>query len=67
MTSLIRKERGELNILEKEVVDSISKHEILSENIEIDIEKKLSFSQRIADNIQNLSEVEHSFYFFLFS
>lgn len=50
LASLIRRETGELNRLEKEVVDAISKNKILSENIEIGIEKELTFGQRVADH-----------------
>lgn len=51
LASLIKKETGELSKLEKEVVDAISINQILSKNIEIDIDKKLSFGQKLADVI----------------
>lgn len=51
LTSLIDYEMGEINELEKEVIDAMTKNKLLSENIEADIEKKLTFSQRIADII----------------
>ncbi len=37
--------------LEKEVEEALDKHGILSENIEEEIEQKLTFSQRLSDNI----------------
>jgi len=51
LTSLLKKEEKALNILEKEVLDAISKNKFLSENIEIYIDKKLSFGQKLADII----------------
>lgn len=51
LSSLISKETGELNKLEREVLDAISKDEILSKNIEIDIDSKLTFGQKSADII----------------
>lgn len=48
---LITVEKGELNNLEKEVVTAISSNKILSENIEDDIEEKLTIGQRVADHI----------------
>lgn len=49
LTSLIKKETGELDKLEKEVLEAISKNKILSENIEMGIEKGLTFGQKLAD------------------
>lgn len=51
LSRLIRKEAGELNKLEREVVDAISKDEMLSKNIEIDIDDNLTFGQKAADVI----------------
>jgi len=51
LAQLIDDENGELNLLEKEVVVSISSNKILSENIEEEIEEKLTFGQKIADQI----------------
>jgi uncharacterized membrane protein len=49
LKNLIKKEAGELNKLEEEVVEAISKNKILSENIEIGIDKELTFGQNLAD------------------
>ena len=49
--SLISNEVGELNKLEKEVIAAISQDEILSRNIETDIDSKLTFGQKSADII----------------
>ena len=51
LSSLISKETGELNKLEREVLDAISEDEILSKNIETDIDSKLTFGQKSADVI----------------
>lgn len=51
LTALIKQEAGELNKLESEVVAAISSNKILSENIEDELEEKLTFGQRIADHI----------------
>ena len=51
LSHLVNEENGELNSLEKEVVEAISSSKILSENIEDEIEEKLTFGQKIADHI----------------
>lgn len=66
LASLIKKETGELNTLEREVVDAISKNKFLSENIEIYIEKKLNFGQRLADIIAKFAG-SWTFIIFFFS
>jgi uncharacterized membrane protein len=48
---LITEETGELGKVEQEVVESIAHNKILSENIEPDIDEKLTFGQRLADTI----------------
>ncbi len=44
-------ETGELNDMEKEVMSSIRNNKILSENIEPEIEERLTMGQRMADRI----------------
>lgn len=51
LASLIKTEVGEINALEKEVIEAISKNKILTENIETDFEKKLTFGEKLADSI----------------
>jgi len=51
LETLIRQEIGELDVLEKEVVDAIQNNKILSENIEPDIEEQLTMGQKLADRI----------------
>lgn len=51
LESLIKKENKEINHLEKEVLNSIHSNTLLSENIEVEINEKLTLGQRIADKI----------------
>ena len=51
LSLLITKENRALNHLESEVVKAITNNQILSENIEPEIEKDLTFGERIADKI----------------
>ena len=49
--SLIEEEKGELSYLEKEVLDSIAKHEILATQVDERYESGLTFGQRLSDRI----------------
>jgi uncharacterized membrane protein len=49
--SLVETERGELSDLEKEVVESLAKNEILSTHIDQQFESKLTFGQRLSDKM----------------
>jgi uncharacterized membrane protein len=49
--SLIETERGELSDLEKEVVDSLASHEILSLHVDQEYDATLTFGQRLSDKI----------------
>jgi uncharacterized membrane protein len=49
--SLVAAEKGELSDLEKEVLESISKHEILSTQVDQEYESQLRFGQRLSDRI----------------
>ena len=51
LKNLMEQEVGDLNQLENQVYDAITNNTILSENIEINIDEKLTFGQRIADKI----------------
>lgn len=51
LTSLIIKEKGELAIIDKDVMEAIKNNSILSENIQEEIEADLTFGQRIADKV----------------
>jgi|ERR1041385_6312508 uncharacterized membrane protein len=48
---VLQDEIGELSALDEEVVESLRQHEIVSENIEKQFEKKLTFGERLSDRI----------------
>jgi uncharacterized membrane protein len=43
--------KGELSTLEEEVLKSLKEQELLSENINVEFEQKLTFSQRLSDKM----------------
>ena len=47
----LQDELGELTALDQEVIDSLQQHELLSENIEHQFERKLTFGERLSDRI----------------
>ncbi|HUW51493.1 MAG TPA: DUF1003 domain-containing protein [Sulfuricella sp.] len=49
--SILESERGELTSLEKEVVESLRQHEILSMNVDAESEKAWTFGERLADKV----------------
>jgi uncharacterized membrane protein len=49
--SLLESEKGELTILEQEVLHSIQEHELLAKNVDAEFEQKWSLGQRLADRI----------------
>ena len=51
MASLIAQEKGELDAIDKDVLDAIKNNSVLSENIEDEIEGKLTLGQKLADKI----------------
>lgn len=51
LTSLIIQEKGELAIIDEDVMDAIKNNAILSENIQEEIETELSFGEKIADKV----------------
>jgi uncharacterized membrane protein len=51
LTYLIQEEKGELAVIDKDVMEAIKNNAILSENIQDDIEKDLTFGQRVADSV----------------
>ena len=50
---VLEDEIGELSALDREVVDSLQQHELLSENIGKEFEKALTFGERLSDRIAN--------------
>lgn len=51
LTSLITQEKGELAVIDRDVLEAIKNNSILSENIQDDIEAELTLGQRIADKV----------------
>lgn len=51
LEKLLKAEHRDVDRLEKEVINAINNNTILSENIEPEIEQKLSYGQKIADKI----------------
>jgi uncharacterized membrane protein len=51
LESIMQSELGELDKVEKEVIDAISKHEIISENINASEEEATTYGQRLADRV----------------
>jgi len=48
---VLKKERGSLSELEKEVLESIKDHELLAEDVNKEFEKKLTFGEKLADKM----------------
>src|SRR6201984_643716 len=48
---VLEDEIGELSALDQEVIESVEQHEILSSDIEKQFEKKLTFGERLSDQI----------------
>lgn len=51
LTDIIEQEMGEVSKVEKEVIDSISRQEIISENVDADADEAESFGGRVADKV----------------
>ncbi|PKP26529.1 MAG: hypothetical protein CVU03_03055 [Bacteroidetes bacterium HGW-Bacteroidetes-2] len=51
LTSLITQEKGELAVIDKDVMEAIKNNSILTENIQEEIESKLNLGQKLADKI----------------
>ncbi|MDH5826950.1 DUF1003 domain-containing protein [Sphingobacterium faecium] len=51
LTSLISTEKGELAVIDQDVLDAIQKNSILSENIQEEIEAELTTGQKLADKV----------------
>jgi uncharacterized membrane protein len=49
--SVLQTEKGELSTLEKEVMKSLREQELLSENINIEFDQKLTLGQRLSDKM----------------
>lgn len=51
LTSLISQEKGELAIIDLDVMDAIKNNSILSENIQDEIESEVTFGEKVADKV----------------
>lgn len=51
LTSLIIQEKGEVAVIDRDVMEAIKNNSILSENIQDEIEAELTFGQRLADKV----------------
>jgi len=51
LQNVMEEEKGVLNENDKEVLDSIVERDLISRNVEQDIDKKLKFGQRLSDSI----------------
>jgi uncharacterized membrane protein len=47
----LARDKGELSVLEEQVMRSLKEHELLSRNINIEFDRKLTFSERLSDNL----------------
>lgn len=51
LTSLITQEKGEIAVIDKDVLNAIKNNSILSENIQDEVEAESTFGQKIADKV----------------
>ncbi|NLJ20111.1 MAG: hypothetical protein GX429_03185 [Bacteroidales bacterium] len=51
LTSIMFQEKEALNILDRDVIEAIKNNAILSENIQDEIESKITFGQKIANRV----------------
>jgi len=48
---LLEAEKGELTVLDREVLDSLQKHETLSSDVDVEFSKALTFGDRLSDRL----------------
>ena len=48
---VLAKDKGELSVLEEQVVNSLKEHELLSKDINIEFDRKLTLGERLADKM----------------
>ena len=51
VNDVIAKGKGEVSLLEEQVIRSLKEHELLSTNINVEFERKLTFGQHLADRV----------------
>lgn len=66
LTSLIIQEKGELAIIDRDVMEAIKNNSILTENIQEEIDEELTFGQILADKVASFGG-SWSFIIFFFS
>jgi uncharacterized membrane protein len=49
--NILETDKGDLSTLEEQVMKSLKEHELLSKNINIEFDRKLTFGERLADRI----------------
>jgi uncharacterized membrane protein len=49
--SILECEKGELSSLEREVLDSIHRHELISENVDVEVDEGRTLGERLADRV----------------
>ena len=65
LETLIQDEVGELSHLETEVVNSIARDKIISDNIEVELDKQLTFGERLSDRIAEFRRKLDLYHYFL--
>ncbi|MCX6012957.1 MAG: DUF1003 domain-containing protein [Chloroflexi bacterium] len=48
---ILEKDKGELTLLEEQVMKSMQEHEVIAKNINVEFESKLTLGQKMADNV----------------
>jgi len=51
IANTIESERGDLSAIDKEVIASLRQNDIISKNVDHEFDQKLTFGQRVADNV----------------
>jgi uncharacterized membrane protein len=51
VNDVLAKGKGEVSVLEEQVMRSLKEHEFLSSNINVEFDRKLTFGQRLADRV----------------
>jgi uncharacterized membrane protein len=51
MTQLLKKDKGELSKIEKEVVESLHQHEVVAHDINKKFDRRLTFGEKVADKV----------------
>ena len=51
VNDILAKGKGEVSVLEEQVIKSLKEHDLLSQNINIEFDRKLTFGERLADKV----------------